>query len=49
MQLAGLIPYDENVAEAERKGKSPLMFKRTGKALNAIEELGKKLIMESSV
>lgn len=45
MRVMGLIPYDQKVVEAEREGKSPLIEK-IGRALEAIEELGKKVIME---
>jgi len=44
VELFGFIPYDDTLMEAERAGVAPLDYDRTGLAVQAIDELAKKLL-----
>ncbi|MEO5580924.1 MAG: hypothetical protein ABIR58_09705 [Gemmatimonadaceae bacterium] len=43
LRLAGEIPYDPSLLEAERAGKTPIDFNPNGPAVRAIEELAATL------
>ncbi len=43
LKLAGEIPYDPSLLEAERAGKTPIDFNPNGPAVKAIEELAATL------
>lgn len=48
LQLLGAIPYDETLAEAERRGLAPIDFAPDSPAMIASEELVSHLIREAS-
>ena len=43
LQLAGVVPYDEQLPEAERAGRAPLDFAPGGSAVKAITRLAREL------
>jgi len=43
LQLAGVVPYDEQLPEAERAGRAPLDFAPGGSAVEAITRLAREL------
>jgi len=44
MHLLGLIPFDEKVREADMAGQTPLKYADESKAVEAIRELGERLL-----
>ena len=44
LELAGVVPYDERLPEAERAGRAPLDFAPDAEAVDAIGRLGRELV-----
>ena len=44
LQLLSLIPYDDTVIKADRVGESPIKYSNTSNGVQAIQEMGEKLL-----
>jgi len=48
ISLLGLIPYDEQIMEADMRGESPIKYASKSKGIGAIRQLGESLIKQAT-
>jgi CO dehydrogenase nickel-insertion accessory protein CooC1 len=47
LPLLALIPYDDIVVKADRVGEAPLKYAETSEGIQAIQDIGEKLLQKN--